>query len=330
MNSNFTEQITAGFLVGGSIYDPVGYPVSNIALNGFPGGTIYSDSNGTYRKILDSGWTGTVIPSGSGKTFTPVNRTYTNLSTSYYYHDYQVTACVTVNLKVFLSGAYVNGTDSMRSTLKTNSILPKIPNSSYSNKSSVFTYKKKSSDTVLTQFWNSVNNIVDWVSIEILNESDFSQVDTTVALLRRDGRVLSLQGDTLINLKLSVVSGNYYIVIRNRNHIAIMSSNSVTLTYSSQLYDFTTGLDKYYGNDAKQLKTGLYGMYSGDANYDGIINDADFTIYQTDSNNGVSGYFKTDFNLDGYVTAKDFNALAPNIRRTVSTKIPLLTSFSSR
>jgi hypothetical protein len=109
-----------------------------------------------------------------------------------------------------------------------------------------------------------------------------------------------------------------------------MSSASVTLTYSSQLYDFTTGLDKYYGNDAKQLKTGLYGMYSGDANYDGIINDADFTIYQTDSNNGVSGYFKTDFNLDGYVTAKDFNVLAPNIRRTVSTKIPLLTSLSSR
>ena len=325
INTNVTEQIIAGFLVKGIIYNSIGNPIKNAVLNGFPGGAIYSDSIGSYSKLLDSGWSGTVIPSFSGSTFNPNFRTYNNLSTSYYYHDYNEIPVMKVNLKVFLSGSYASGTDTMNCNIRRNSMLPQIPNINYSNKGNLFYYNLKSSDTVSQLFWNQNKKIVDWISIEILNTNNFSSVDTVPGLLRNDGRILSLNGDTLIRLDARVTSGNYYIVIRHRNHIAVMSKLPIYISTNTPLYDFTTGLDKYYGDDAKQLKPGLFGMYAGDANYDGIINEADFILYNNDSQNALSGYMICDFNIDGYVTSKDFNFIAPNMRKNISTNIPTIT-----
>ena len=328
ISSNISELITAGFLVKGLIYRGSGNPIKNVAFNGFPGGTVYSDSNGIYSKLLDSGWTGTVTPTNPGSTFDPANRTYTNLSTSYYYHNYSEIPKQVLNLKVFLSGAYSSGTDTMICKLKRNSFLSQIPNLNYSNKGIKFQYTLKPTDTVTQSFWNQNMKIVDWLAIEIVSTTSFHAVDTELALLRNDGRILNLNGDTLIKLNTSVPVGNYYVIIRHRNHIAIMSSTPISVTNNTPLYDFTTGLNQYYGNDAKLLKPGLYGMYCGDANYDGIVNNSDFTIYDTDSQNAANGYIVSDFNLDGYVTGGDFNILAPMIRRTIATNIPITTSFS--
>jgi hypothetical protein len=321
INSNKTEQIQAGFTVAGIIYQPNGDPVQNAKLDGFPGTAVYSDENGQYRTFLDSGWVGTVRPIFSGMQFDPVNRTYNNLVTSYYYHDYQEIPPMALNLRVILSGAYVKGTDSMKSVLKQNSQLPAVPNTDYSDVDTKFIYNIKPEDTVSTAFWNGNMNIVDWISIEIL-DSRKAIIDTVVCLLRNDGRVLSITGDTLIPLNYRVTAGQYFIIIRHRNHIAIMSSISVPIYEYSDLYDFTTGLDKYFGTNAKKLKNGLYGMYAGDANFDGKINAADFDLYETDGNNGASGYRITDFNIDGYVTTSDFDLFAPNKRNLIITKIP--------
>jgi hypothetical protein len=211
----------------------------------------------------------------------------------------------------------------MKSILKQNSQLPSAPNTDYSDADKKFVYKIKPEDTVSTVFWNGSMNIVDWICIEIL-DSRKTIVDTVVCLLRNDGRVLSITGDTLIPLNYRVTAGQYFIIIRHRNHIAIMSSISVPIFEYSDLYDFTTGLDKYFGTDAKKLMNGLYGMYAGDANFDGRINSADFDLYETDDNNGASGYRITDFNLDGYVTTFDFDLFAPNKRNLIITKIPKL------
>ncbi len=74
--------------------------------------------------------------------------------------------------------------------------------------------------------------------------------------------------------------GQYYIVVRHRNHLAIMSKLPVALSGSSTLYDFTTGLDKAYRTGAmKGLGTGgtaPFGLYAGNAaNTDITINAAD-------------------------------------------------------
>jgi hypothetical protein len=198
VSSNISELITSGFLVKGLIYRGSGNPIKNVAFNGFPGGTVYSDSNGIYSKLLDSGWTGTVTPTNPGSTFDPANRTYTNLSTSYYYHNYSEIPKQVLNLKVFLSGAYSSGTDTMICKLKRNSFLPQIPNLNYSNNGIKFQYKLKPTDTVTQSFWNQNMKIVDWLAIEIVSTTNFHAIDTELALLRNDGRILNLNGVTLI------------------------------------------------------------------------------------------------------------------------------------
>jgi hypothetical protein len=321
INSNQSVQISAGFTVAGIVYKPSGEPIQNVKMEGFPGAVCYTNINGEYIQYLDSGFSGTVRPVYAGSQFSPTFRTYSNLHVSYYYHDYQELPMLALNVKVFLSGAYAKGTDSMKSALKQHTILPASPNTEYSNKDTKFTFIAQSGDSVMQSFWNNSANIVDWICVEILDQTKKS-IDTVICLLRNDGKLLNLSGDSLVRLDAKILTGSYYIVIRHRNHIAVMSANPVTITTEGVLYDFTTGLDKYYGNDAKLLKSGLYGMYSGDANFDGKINANDFNIYEEDSNNGISGYKISDFNIDGYVTALDFNLLAPNKRNSIITKIP--------
>jgi hypothetical protein len=101
-----------------------------------------------------------------------------------------------------------------------------------------------------------------------------------------------------------------------------MSSNPISLTHSSILYDFTTGLGQYYGNSAKMLGQNLYGMFCGDANFDGLITNSDFILYDSDTKCARNGYLTTDFDLDGYITGTDYNLFAPNKRNNISTKIP--------
>ena len=106
---------------------------------------------------------------------------------------------------------------------------------------------------------------------------------------------------------LQAAAGVYYIVIRHRNHLAVMSNEVHSLAAgSSILYDFTTGTDKYEGADAALLETGVYGMYAGDANNNQQVqNDDKNDIWKVQV--GLAGYRSADFNLNGQVQNDDKN-----------------------
>ncbi|MGD0769744.1 MAG: NF038122 family metalloprotease [Tepidisphaeraceae bacterium] len=61
-------------------------------------------------------------------------------------------------------------------------------------------------------------------------------------------------------------------------------------------------------------------MYTllGDANLDGLVNAADFTILAANFNQPVTGWDQGDFNYDGLVNAADFTDLAANFNQSVS------------
>jgi hypothetical protein len=56
----------------------------------------------------------------------------------------------------------------------------------------------------------------------------------------------------------------------------------------------------------------------GDANLDGTVNSADFTILAANFNQPVTGWDQGDFNYDGLVNAADFTDLAANFNQSVS------------
>ena len=56
----------------------------------------------------------------------------------------------------------------------------------------------------------------------------------------------------------------------------------------------------------------------GDANLDGLVNAADFTIFAANFNQPVTVWDQGDFNYDGLVNAADFTDLAANFNQSVS------------
>jgi hypothetical protein len=106
----------------------------------------------------------------------------------------------------------------------------------------------------------------------------------------------------------AAAAGNYYVVVRHRNHLAVMSSSRVSLDAGTSpvAYDFSTGQAKAYGTNPMRLMGTKYAMAGGDGTGDGGVDAFDkITIWRVQ--NGTSGYLSGDFNLDGGADAFDVN-----------------------
>ncbi len=84
-----------------------------------------------------------------------------------------------------------------------------------------------------------------------------------------------------------------------------MSANPLTASGGIYTYDFTTAAGQAYGTGTqKNLGGGIYGMYAGDTNADGIIDNADISgPWSSDA--GESGYMNADANMNGQADNKD-------------------------
>jgi C1A family cysteine protease len=165
------------------------------------------------------------------------------------------------------------------------------------------------SESVASGFFASHTDIVDWILVELRTGTDAgSAAATRACFLRSDGSVVDLNGTSQVTF--GVPAGSYYIAVRHRNHLAIMSAAAVALSFSSSLYDFTTSQNAAYSSDyglyppMKDLGNGKFGMYAGDGNGDGGVYAEDYTLYRT--HQGNEGYDAADYNLDGGVYAEDY------------------------
>ena len=91
--------------------------------------------------------------------------------------------------------------------------------------------------------------------------------------------------------------------------MGILSANNLPCTNDVHVYDFSSDVSQVYGGIAcyKEIAPGLWGMPAGDANSNGVINEADKMIWRTEA--GSNGYRYVDFNLDGQISHKDINDL---------------------
>jgi len=165
-------------------------------------------------------------------------------------------------------------------------------------------------------------DIVDWVLVQLRLTSDGIPLFSKSALLHKDGRIVDDDGTSSI-IGMVAAPGDYYLVIRHRNHLSVMSDETHTFDFDgSTLYDFTadesTAFDKYYGGEAAILETGVYGMFCGDADGNDSINSTDYDIAKGET--GSTGYHEGDCNLSGGVNATDYLFIRPNIG--TSTQVP--------
>ncbi|MCK6623353.1 MAG: hypothetical protein L6Q94_22935, partial [Calditrichia bacterium] len=205
-------------------------------------------------------------------------------------------APLVVRAKIFLGGAYHGG--SMNTILNDNGWLPL----SQPYNRSPWNYAGAEAVDSLPAA------VVDWVLVGLRISPETSDEAARAALLASDGTLLDTNGVAGVTFE-GVEYGDYYIVVYHRNHLAVMSAAAQSLNGASSEYDFTIALDRAYGiNPMKELGTGAYGMFCGDGNSDGVVNEADKESVWRAENATTWSYDKFgDFNLDGGIDVLDLN-----------------------
>ena len=277
----------------GVIYQSL--PAAGFSGNGF---NVYSQNNPLSIRVLPSPGHLRVTVSPDSVVVDYVNTTSGNVTYSYTI----LPPSVNVNTKIFLEGPYAGS-----GTMNTDLTLPTTD--PYSQGETVGSIP---------------SGVVDWVLLELRKESTPDVVAATqAAFVKSDGSIVSPNGTSSVKL-YGVPDGNYYIVVKHRNHLAVMSHDAVALSNStSTLYDFTTGQSQAYGTDPmKDLGDGSFGMIGGDADGDGEVTTTDYDIWLPDARAAATGYKKTDMNLDGEVTTTDYDLWLPNARTAKSSQVP--------
>jgi len=159
--------------------------------------------------------------------------------------------------------------------------------------------------------------VVDWTLIE-LRSTTTTVVARRAAFIKSDGSLVDLNGTNQLSFA-GVPLGNYYVVIYHRNHLAVMTANTVNLSNNPILYDLTLAQTQAYGTDPmKDLGTGAFGLFASDTDGSGTVNAADRS--NTWNQRNLSGYYGTDVDLSGTVNAADRSAVWNN--RNISTQVP--------
>jgi hypothetical protein len=151
------------------------------------------------------------------------------------------------------------------------------------------------------------NAIVDWVFIELRTgvSGATTVAYTKSALLQADGNVVATDGVSKVSMS-NVPVGNYYIAIRHRNHLGIRTLNTVALSNTSSLTNFTTGSVALYGvSPYTIIAANLYALNGADADFDGSIDALDSSLWETQNGSFDDYTSNSDYNMDGSVDALD-------------------------
>ncbi len=226
---------------------------------------------------------------------------------------------VSLRMKSVLQGAMLNNRIEglMRDDLRRKGLLPlEEPYSKMNRFLHVNAGGGEITDTALFEI-EGVNAIVDWVFLELRDPNDIDNVIATKsALLQSDGDIISVEGDSILHFTDTPV-GDYYIAVRHRNHLGIISLNPYTFSPTLiPLVDFTFTFTPVVGANATIEMDDLKSQWAGDLNGDGKViyqgpnNDIFYMFLQIllDEDNKEfltnfisNGYTPNDFNLDGTV-----------------------------
>lgn len=311
-----------------------------------------SDYIAAYWPVTRTGITGTVTVSGQYVDGADVTGTEANLR-GYFYNGsewssasgtndaalnrvgvpvaangavYGMDKFVYVKAKAFLQGPFNTTTGVMSDALRTApSLIPLTDPYRSAPYSTAFTHVANAgAETALASVFadqaSTDNNIVDWVFLELRNNTvspGNTVLQTRSALIQRDGDIVDVDGVSPVTFN-NTVNGNYTIAIRHRNHLGLSADPSTNLYAAAEAkgtaptMDFSTATDaQLFGTTAAYTTGGGKNLlWGGNANsnttvrYIGLANDKDYLLL-TAPNNGLGNV--ANANLTNVYSPSDVN-----------------------
>lgn len=147
------------------------------------------------------------------------------------------------------------------------------------------------------------------------------EVNFPYAMKHKVKTLLKTNGTFTCVFPSSVIGSNYFIAIHHRNTVETWSASAVPFTQTTS-YDFSTNLNKAYGNNQINMGNNVAAIYTGDMNQDGIIDVFDYLLIDPDIMNGNGGYLTTDLNGDGSVDVFDYLILYNGVTNGIGVEKP--------
>jgi len=91
------------------------------------------------------------------------------------------------------------------------------------------------------------------------------------------------------------------------------SANPVNMSGVVVDYDFSSSANKAYGDNQVDVGGGVYALWNGDVNQDGMIENTDYTLMENDVLSILFGYYSTDLTGDGVVENSDYTLMENNV-----------------
>ncbi len=232
-----------------------------------------------------------------------------------------------IRMKAFLQGSFVSSTGLMNDVLRTTldsegrryiPLTEPYTDLTMPNGTKPFIHLGSGGETIQPSVLEVTgpNAIVDWVFLELRSKSTpANRLLTRAALIQRDGDVVDLDGVSPIVFKAK--TDDYYVALRHRNHLGVMTAQPITVTRdkaNAPFVDFTTPSAATYGTHAQKIIGNYKALWAGNANmdskivYQGSGADRDFIFFDVfldplNTNNSFNfighGYKTSDTDLNG-------------------------------
>ncbi|MBP6310683.1 MAG: hypothetical protein KA408_00320 [Flavobacteriales bacterium] len=237
---------------------------------------------------------------------------------------------VFVDARAILSGAYEQGGFSvMYDDLRIADLIPLAEPYTAMG----FVLDEPATTTEQALDWTLSAAIVDWVLLELRDATDPTDiVARKAALLRRDGKIVAVDGVATVGF--CVPHGDYYVVVRHRNHLGVMTAAPIALSAAPTMVDLTDPTTPVYGTDARAQLNDVMGLWQGnvtpntEVKYTGTENDRDPILARIGGvvpTNSVVGYWPEDVNLDGVVRYTGVNNDRDQVLLVIGGVVPTAT-----
>ncbi|WP_245539456.1 cadherin domain-containing protein [Thiofilum flexile] len=220
---------------------------------------------------------------------------------------------VSLSVMGLLQGPYDSVSTLMNDSLR---VLNLIPTTQPYSRYTAFNYTGNEVVSSTRLAVTGASAIVDWVIIELRDATNPSTIVAQKAgLLTREGLVLNPSNDSAQWLISAVNDGSYYVVLRHRNHLAVMTKAPIAMSLTlNSVVDFRLSSTPTYGAQAQLMAGSKAVMWAGNANLDkniivnGPNNDVSPVLSNVllaegntlfNANYVYQAYSNSDINMDG-------------------------------